>query len=455
MIVALMKWLTDALLAKILLIGSVILLALIPFHAFLTVWLASLGLNYTAVRLWKEVLLLILFGLAVTLYLRNSQLRQELMGRRLVRYLALSVLGYGIIHFVIGLWALQAGTMSLTAFGYALISNLRAFVFFAITLVVGMFYADWLRKYSWRVLLWPAGLVVLFGLLQEFVLSFDVLRHFGYGPQTIQPYVAVDQKVEYARLQSFLRGPNPLGAYLVIVLTAWVGLFMARSRQYAWYGAGILATIVVLYGTFSRSAYIGAAVAAGLLIVWLITSAKTRRFIVVGGVLLVMLGAGLVFGLRDNDYVQNVVFHTDENSRSSTSSNEARASALLSGMSDVVSEPLGRGPGTAGPASVYNTESARIAENYYIQVGQEVGVLGFALLGSITTLVGILLWRMVPQSLFAGVLLASLIGITAINMLSHAWADDTLAYVWWGFAGFVIGGSLLKRQSNADDTAAN
>jgi hypothetical protein len=36
-------------------------------------------------------------------------------------------------------------------------------------------------------------------------------------------------------------------------------------------------------------------------------------------------------------------------------------------------------------------------------------------------------------------LLASLIGISFVNLLSHAWADDTLAYLWWGLAGIAIG----------------
>jgi len=35
-------------------------------------------------------------------------------------------------------------------------------------------------------------------------------------------------------------------------------------------------------------------------------------------------------------------------------------------------------------------------------------------------------------------LLASLIGLIFVNLVSHAWADDTLAYVWWGLAGIAL-----------------
>ena len=132
-----MKWLTDALLAKILLIGSVVLLALVPFHAFMTVWVASFGVNYTLVRLWKEVLLFGLFAVAVIFYIRSADLRSCLFGRKLVRYLALAILGYALLQLLSGVLALQFGTVSLTAFGYSLISNLRFLAFFAIAMVVG------------------------------------------------------------------------------------------------------------------------------------------------------------------------------------------------------------------------------------------------------------------------------------------------------------------------------
>jgi hypothetical protein len=42
------------------------------------------------------------------------------------------------------------------------------------------------------------------------------------------------------------------------------------------------------------------------------------------------------------------------------------------------------------------------------------------------------------SEILARFLLASLAGITFVNLLSHAWADDTLAYLWWGLAGLAI-----------------
>jgi O-antigen ligase len=201
----------------------------------------------------------------------------------------------------------------------------------------------------------------------------------------------------------------------------------------------ILACVVVLAATYSRSAWIGAFVGVGL-----IAASKLKHlFSIRSAVLIALAGTTILatglYVLRDNDFVQNTFFHTDEHSLASTSSNDAHASASLTALKEVVRQPLGRGPGTAGQASVYNAgHDARIAENYYLQVGQEVGWLGLALFIAICILVAIRLYAIRQDPLALG-LLAAFIGLVIVNMLSHAWADDTLAYLWWGFAGLVLG----------------
>ncbi len=108
-------------------------------------------------------------------------------------------------------------------------------------------------------------------------------------------------------------------------------------------------------------------------------------------------------------------------------------------MDDVLSEPLGRGIGTAGPASVYNRPAGetRIADNYFVQITQEMGWAGLILFMSIYALVAKGLWLRRKDNL-ALALLVSLIGLSAVNLFSHAWTDDTLAYIWFGLAGIAL-----------------
>jgi hypothetical protein len=35
-------------------------------------------------------------------------------------------------------------------------------------------------------------------------------------------------------------------------------------------------------------------------------------------------------------------------------------------------------------------------------------------------------------------LLASFIGISVASLTAHAWADDTIAYIWWAIAGLYL-----------------
>jgi F0F1-type ATP synthase assembly protein I len=267
-----------------------------------------------------------------------------------------------------------------------------------------------------------------------------VLRHAGYGPETIAAVQTVDQKEAYYRVQSTLRGSNPLGAYLVVVssaILAW--LITKRTSRQVTLAAGLflVATLAVLGHTYSRSAYIGAAV-AGVVVCWLLLrTTKARQWLLAGMIALALVAAGSFAVLRDNDQFENTFFHTDETSQAADSSNEARAQALQQGIVDVAHEPLGRGPGTAGPASQYNLVPARIAENYYLQIGQEVGWIGLVLFIAILVMVGQAL-REQRKTAFGAMLLASLIGISLINLLSHAWTDDTLSLVWWGLAGIAI-----------------
>lgn len=149
---------------------------------------------------------------------------------------------------------------------------------------------------------------------------------------------------------------------------------------------------------------------------------------------------------------QNVFFHTDEHSLSAESSNIGHVAYTLDGMQDIARHPMGQGVGTAGPASVYNTEApAHVAENYFVQIGQETGIVGLGLFVAINVLLGRELW-MRRRHVLAQALLASLLGITAINLFSHAWTDDTLAYIWWGLAGAAM--TLTAKLPQSDSSKA-
>ena len=56
----------------------IVILALIPLHAFLSVWLASIFGHYTAIRLWKEYLLAVLTIIALYFFFTDPDSRNLL-----------------------------------------------------------------------------------------------------------------------------------------------------------------------------------------------------------------------------------------------------------------------------------------------------------------------------------------------------------------------------------------
>lgn len=410
---------------------AAIVFVLAPFHAVLTVWLSSLVGHYTWLRLWKEFILIIAAIGALYLMLADRKIRTHTLTRRLVWL----IIFYGIVQILTGLYAVSQDEVTWKALGYGLIVNLRFLAFFLITWAVALRTAR-LHKNWPKLALWPAVVVVLFGMLQILVLPHDFLRHFGYGPSTIYPFETINHNPHYIRIQSTLRGANPLGAYLIIPIALWAALLYKRG--WSWLRAGLMAASgVVLIYSFSRAAWLGAivAVAASALICW--PWQKLLRPVGAAAIILLFAAGGFWLGFHDNARVQNLILHTDNASSIKHSSNDGHLSALASGVHDVVTEPLGRGVGTAGPASVYNDRPARISENYFLQIGQESGWLGLIVFVIINIGVGYLLWLRRESALALG-LFGSLLGISLVGMLSHVWTDDTVAYVWWGLAGIAM-----------------
>jgi len=213
-------------------------------------------------------------------------------------------------------------------------------------------------------------------------------------------------------------------------------------------GFGLL---MLLYGSHSRSAWLGFAVAVGVYVL-LSVSRRLQLWLVCLGVVGV-----LVFGLgvsvnRNNSFVQNVILHDNPEIGPEQTSNSDHLEALRGGIADIVDRPVtGCAPGCAGPASFYDPDGAKLAENYYLQVGQEVGVIGLGLFAAIVGVVAVRLYRQ-RLGMLSRVMLASLVGLSIANLLLHVWADDTLAYVWWGVLGLVL---LARKQQSEESQAQN
>jgi hypothetical protein len=415
-------------------------LLLLPFHAFITVWLSSLFGHYTLLRLWKEFLLLAVLAGALYILWSDRALLRKLFSSRLTQL----IIAYSLLLLLLAFLPWSRDEVSAKAMWYGLLLDLRFLVFFlAVTAIASK--SNWLTR-RWKQLVFaPAVLVAAFAVLQYLVLPYDFLKHFGYGPSTILPYEAIGRTTEHLRVFSTLRGPNPLGAYLIIpICTLTVMFFRERTQKLnkSFIAAGFLLALIF---SFSRSAWIGAALGV-IVVAWLsLKNPRAKKITILTLLGLAILGTFATVALRNNTDFQAIFLHTDHSSKVVTSSSERHGAAAGQALNDMTRDPFGEGVGSAGPQSVYNHKPPRIAENYFLQIGQEAGIVGMILFIAICVSVG---WKLFGRRAdpLALALSASFIGITFVNLLSHAWTDDTLAYIWWGLAAVVLAPILAGRQ---------
>jgi O-antigen ligase len=243
------------------------------------------------------------------------------------------------------------------------------------------------------------------------------------------------------RVNSTLRGPNPLGAYAAIVLILLIAALVRRKLQFTGrkYAIGIglltLCSLVALWISYSRSALLAAIVGIGIVLAITITRQLSRKLWIIGSVVAFAIIGGLIAN-QNSSFVSNVLLHENPNEGNSFNSNDGHLESLVHGSELLLAQPLGAGVGSTGSASLY-TDVPRIIENQYLFVAHEAGWLGLLLFVVIFVLIMMRLWCARRDWLSLGVF-ASGVGLAVIGILQPVWVDDTVSIVWWGLAAIAI-----------------
>ncbi len=410
------------------------LLALLPFHALLTTWAGSLFGYREIWQAWKEILVLgLLAGVGFKL-ITDRQLRRFLWGYWSNRL----ILVYGLLHLLMAI--IMSSDLDATLLG------LRNNLIFLAIFIIGQTIA--FRSPSGRfktllpkIILVTAAIVAIFGLLQAYLLPYDFLAKFGYGEGTIPPYLLL-QDSEIVRVISTLDSPNTLGSWLILPWALSLTLLLKKRIDSSWW---LLppTLFLALYHSHSRSAWIGVALAT-VFIGWrILPKHRLRQATIVLFSGLLIVAAALIYLVPKVPVLQSVFLHAPLEKASDESSNADHLEEIIKGIPELVHNPLGKGPGAAGPASL-ESNNPDITENYFLQVGLEVGFIGLGLFLAINYLIARDLWRASRQSLLAVALLASFIGLSFMNLLLHTWANGPTAITWWGLAGLMLGIWRLK-----------
>ncbi len=413
----------------------------IVLHAPLTVWLGTVWPAYDQViKAWKELLM----GVALVLLLIAAAKRRMIGTFLNDRLIQLSLVFAGL-HFVM-MAVFQNG---LQQAGAGLLIDLRFVLYFALVYGTIKLLPQYRRLFI-QVMACGAIVVLVFALLQLFVLPRDFLTHIGYSRETIAPFLTVDENPDYIRISSTLRGPNPLGAYIVIVLSLVLATAIKygnRLRRNLRWALGVIAAVssLVLGASYSRSSLIGVLVAL-IITIGVVASAKARQHlaaIVLVGILAVSMV--LIVG-RTNPIISNVILHDSPTTGAMVDSNQGHAESLIDGVNRMVQQPLGGGVGSTGSASL-NGDQPLIIENQYLFIAHEVGWVGLGLFVWLFVEIMRRLWQRRHGALALGVF-SSGCGLVVIGLLLPVWVDDTVSIIWWGLAAVAVGGKYHARKNH-------
>jgi hypothetical protein len=417
-------------LGKIYITVLLIVFAGIVLHAPFSVAFSTLLPDYELlIKSWKEILLgvaLVLMLVMLTKQKRWSVLLQPLF----ICIAAFAVINVALIPvFYTGPDATLAG----------LLINLRYLLFFTLVYVAVLLYPNYIRLF---IKVFAAGVVIvlIFAVLQLTVLPDDILKYIGYNGMTIMPFLTVDQNMDYVRINSTLRGPNPLGAYVLIAMSLLVAYCAYRYQTLSkreWWIAALLGVVglATVWATYSRSALVGLAIAVGIVaLVSLRGKLSKTVWITMAVVALVIGGSVVVF--RDSNFISNVLLHEDPDEGNDINSNDGHAESLIDGSRRVAEQPLGGGIGSTGSASLL-TDKPLIIENQYLFIAHETGWVGALLFIGITVMVLIRTWRGRRDWFVLGVF-ASGVALVLIGIIQPVWVDETVAIVWWGLAAIAL-----------------
>lgn len=402
----------------------------IVLHAPLSVGFSTLWPDYSLViKSWKEILLGVALLLGVVIL--TVQKKWHILRSRLIFLIALFA--------ALNLLLVPAYFNGFDATVAGLFINLRFFLFFVLVFVAIRLYPQLYRLFL-NVFIGGALVVVVFAVLQVTVLPHDILKYIGYNESTIMPFLTVDQNINFLRINSTLRGPNPLGIYAVIAIAAALAVWLRGPRKLQRNELVIIGVLGIgaaaaLWSSYSRSAALAGLIAVGIILLVAYGRRVTKAVWIALFVVAFTLAGSLVM-LRDTQLVSQVILHEDPHEGNDVNSNDGHAESLVDGTRRMLQQPLGAGIGSTGSASLLGDEPV-IIENQYLFIAHETGWVGLVIFLMINYIVLKKLWRRRAQWLALAVF-ASGVGIAVAGLVLPVWVDDTVSIIWWGLAAIAL-----------------
>jgi hypothetical protein len=232
------------------------------------------------------------------------------------------------------------------------------------------------------------------------------------------------------QLRSLTSGPNPLGT----LLSVFAALVVLQVKNTIWRYCLLAVTGIASGLTYARSAWLGTAVmGAGVFI----KSLRTKKIIYWPLFLGLFILVGTALGaVRYHTPISDILLH----GKSTESHGVTAAKAIQSETKQFALTVVGYGIGTAGPV-VYGTplentgKYPTITESWYLQLIQEIGLIGIILYGWLYYGLIRSLFKQDSNSIVGWLA----IGLAVNAVFLHTWSSDAnLNLMFWALAGLTL-----------------
>lgn len=413
----------------------IVLLVLLPFHAFIKTWLSSLltatTIDFLApgsflIASWKEIIIAILGIWWLILIVLDRKLPFVITKTDLLAgvFICLSLI-YVFISpdLTASVWALKTNIAFLIL--YLIVRSIKQ-VFLKTDLVL-------------KIIIWTTVCVNVFGWLQ-LILPGDFWMIFGYTPyvssyvdyKPLPIYHGIGEQFDIIRINGSLSGPNQFGAFMAcmaLFLAPFAAIIRKKNTKHFWMLLTLIISTLFMIGcSFSRAAWIGL-VAGALWIILLKTSLKFKWLLVSGLCAIGLLGVFGMYLYAPTEFDTYIVHGA---------STSERIERWTEGAQLSLEHPLGMGLGQAGPVSrrMYGEETGIITENWYLQIALETGIISALLFILILTAVLFETYRGAENATetkaraFSVGVHAATVSLAVNGLFLHTWDDSTVAYIW-------------------------
>jgi hypothetical protein len=317
-----------------------------------------------------------------------------------------------------------------------------------------------------------AGGIAIFGIVQSMFFGWNWVSSYWGIPSQPYPYTFWALHLDGPRAAGTFASPNELGFALIAFALMSAALIVTRPDRSRWIVIPLVATLVGLAMTFSRSAVGGAALGLTVMAgwgLWRVTSDRRRASVLLTAVIVPALAfSGMAYvsrggvGLISSTFSSLGLPHFDLGGGGGTPNGGTTGAvkvpdpnidpstvdhliSLSDGWALVQANPLGVGLGTVGSRVVpgTNEQPQMVFESWYLTMGVMLGWPGliWCALFPLALLIAAIQALRRKRELAGLVLLGMSVSVATVSFLLPTMAQPQLAMLPWAVGALALAGT--------------